>query len=276
MTPEGSRAASLEARSARIEVRPCRGLEEFQACVEVQKRVWGGADVDVVPLALYVVAAESGGQVLGAFAGAPEAGNLVGFTLALAGAHQGKAFLHSHMTAVLEGYRDRGIGRQLKLLQRQDALARGIELVEWTFDPLELKNAYFNLVRLGAIVRRFLPNCYGITTSPLHGGMPTDRLMAEWWLRSSRVEKILGETGQSSRGAQHTVPSRQNSDGTLVRIHVPAGIDDIRQEDRSQALRVQRDVREQFQSWFGRGYAATALERTAEGSNYLLEPWRED
>jgi len=276
MTTEGSRAASLEARSARIEVRPCRGLEEFQACVEVQKRVWGGADIDVVPLPLYVVAAETGGQVLGAFAGVPEAGNLVGFTLALAGTHQGKAFFHSHMTAVLEGYRDRGIGRQLKLLQRQDALARGIELVEWTFDPLELKNAYFNLVRLGAIVRRFLPNCYGITTSPLHGGMPTDRLMAEWWLRSPRVEKILGEASQSSRGAQHTVPSPQKSDGTLVRIHVPGGIDDIRQKDRSRALRVQREVREQFQSWLGRGYAATAVERTAEGSNYLLDPWRED
>ncbi len=276
MTPEGSEAASLEAPRARIEVRHCHGLEEFQACVEVQKRVWGGADIDVVPLPLFVVAAKTGGQVLGAFGGVPEASNLVGFTLALAGVHQGKAFLHSHMTAVLEGYRDRGVGRQLKLLQRQDALGRGIELVEWTFDPLELKNAYFNLVRLGAVVRRLLPNCYGITTSPLHGGMPTDRLMAAWWLRSPRVEKALGETGESSAGAQHTVPAQQKTDKTLVRIYVPAGMDDIRQKDRSQALRVQREVREQFQSWFGRGYAATALERTADGGNYLLEPWRED
>ncbi len=271
--PEGARATPLEAPGAQIRVRYCHGLEEFQACVELQRRVWGGADIDVVPLPLFVVAAETGGQVLGAFAGAAEAGKMVGFTMAIAGVREGKPYLHSHMTAVLAEYRDRGVGRQLKLFQRQDALDRGIALVEWTFDPLELRNAYFNLVRLGAIVRRFLSNCYGITTSPLHGSMPTDRLMAEWWLRSPRVEKILDETGQSSVGAQHAVPLQHKTDKALVRIHVPAAIDETRQKDRSQALRVQSEVREQFQSWFARGYAATGLERTPDGGHYLLEPW---
>ena len=156
--PEGARATPLEAPGAQIRVRHCHGLEEFHACVELQWRVWGGADIDLVPLPLFVLAAETGGQVLGAFAGAAEAGKMVGFTLAIAGAREGKPYLHSHMTAVLEEHRDRGVGRQLKLFQRQDALDRGIELVEWTFDPLELRNAYFNLVRLGAIVRRLLPN----------------------------------------------------------------------------------------------------------------------
>jgi len=241
-----------------VAVRHCRGLAEFEMCVAVQRRVWGGADIEVVPLALYVVAAETGGQVLGAFAGV----KMAGFTLAVAGVHGTKAFLHSHMTAVLEEFRDLGIGRRLKLFQRQDALERGIDSVEWTFDPLELKNAYFNLARLGAIARRLLPDCYGITTSPLHAGLPTDRLMAEWRLRSARVERILGGAGPDSpRGSE------------VERIHVPGEIGDTKQKDLAQAARVQREIRQQFEHWFARGYAATGVEITAAGGDYLLEPW---
>jgi len=111
--------------------------------------------------------------------------------MAIAGWRNRKPFLHSHMTAVSAAHRDRGIGRQLKLFQRADALARGISLIEWTFDPLVTKNAYFNFMRLGAIARRYIPNAYGITTSPLHGTLPTDRLVAEWHLRSPRVLRVL-------------------------------------------------------------------------------------
>ncbi len=253
------------ANAEEIEVRHCHTLEEFEACVELQKRVWAGADIDVVPLPLFVVAEETGGQVLGAFTGAPLAKKLVGFTLALAGVREGKPFLHSHMTAVHEGYRDRHIGRRLKLFQREDALQRGMELVEWTFDPLELKNAYFNLVRLGAIVRRYLPNCYGITTSPLHAGLPTDRLVAEWWLRLPRVEQILAEAGEHPGG-------RPAGEGG-ARIYVPASVVEIKQESEAKALRIQAEIREQFQSWFARGYAATSIEPAEDGANYLLEPW---
>jgi predicted GNAT superfamily acetyltransferase len=270
---EASPALGPHAASVQVQVRGCHGLEEFKACVELQKLVWAAADIEVVPLPLFVVAAETGGQVLGAFAGAAEPKNLVGFTMALAAVRDGQPYLHSHMTAVLEGYRNRGLGRQLKLFQRQDALARGIVLVEWTFDPLELKNAYFNLVRLGSIARRFLPDCYGITTSALHAGMPTDRLMAEWWLRSPRVEKILAQTPRSGRGVQHAVPLPRNPEGTVVRIHVPAEMDELRQGERARALRVQSEIRDQFVHWFARGYAATGLERTAAGGDYLLEPW---
>jgi predicted GNAT superfamily acetyltransferase len=243
-----------EELSAEIEVRHCHGLAEFEACLDVQKRVWSAADADVVPLPLFVVAAETGGQVLGAFAGP----KMVGFTMAVAGVRDGQPFLHSHMTAVLGEFRDRGIGRQLKLFQRQDALGRGMQLVEWTFDPLEVKNAYFNLMRLGAIARRFLPNCYGITSSPLHAGLPTDRLVAEWWLSSSRVKAVLA--GQEpSPGASAAV------------IEVPATVGELRQKDVQQAARVQGEIREQFQHWFARGYAATGMERAAEGAKYLLE-----
>ena len=163
-----------------ISFRHCHGIEEFEACVRLEREVWKSADIDVVPIPLFVVAVETGGQVLGAFHG----NDLVGFTMAIAGWRNRKPFLHSHMTAVSAAHRDRGIGRQLKLFQRADALARGISLVEWTFDPLVTKNAYFNFMRLGAIARRYVPNAYGITTSPLHGTLPTDRLVAEWHLRS--------------------------------------------------------------------------------------------
>ena len=95
------------------------------------------------------------------------------------------------MAAVLPEFRDLGIGRRLKLAQREDALARGISLIEWTFDPLQTKNAYFNICRLGAIARRYLTDVYGSTSSPLHAGLPTDRLVAEWHLESERVVDIL-------------------------------------------------------------------------------------
>ena len=264
-----------QAASAEILVRHCHGLSEFEACVELQKRVWSGADIDVVPLPLFVVAAETGGQVLGAFAGAGPAGageKMIGFTMALAGVREGKPYLHSHMTAVLEGHRDRGIGRKLKLFQRQDALGRGITLVEWTFDPLELKNAHFNLMRLGAIVRRFLPNCYGITSSPLHGGLPTDRLVAEWWLASHRVE-ILAEPPPLGEGTGNAVAMYLPRAESVVSIRVPANIGELRQHDSARALRVQSEIREQFQHWLGRGYAATAVALKADGGNYLLAPW---
>ena len=134
-----------------IEIRHCRSLPEYEECLRLEQITWGTGIL--VPTAIFVVAQETGGQILGAFAGR----ELVGFTLALAGIHEGRPFLHSHMTAVLEPYRDKGVGRSLKLFQRQDALSRDIHLVEWTFDPLELKNARFNLLRLGAVIRRMIP-----------------------------------------------------------------------------------------------------------------------
>src|SRR5215472_15904607 len=166
-----------------IQVRKCGTLEEFHCCVELQRQIWGEADLEVEPVTMFVVAAHTGGQVLGAF----ENGRMIGYTLAMVGLRDSVPYLHSHMTGVLSDYRDRGVGRMLKLFQREEALSRGIRLIQWTFDPLETRNAHFNLNRLGAIARQYLPNLYGITTSPLHRGMPTDRLVAEWILDSPRV-----------------------------------------------------------------------------------------
>jgi predicted GNAT superfamily acetyltransferase len=235
-------------------VRPCAGLEEFDTCVALQQTVWG-KDL-TVPLPIFVVALETGGQVLGAFNGA---GRMVGFTLALPGFLDGKPFLHSHMAAVLPELQNQKIGRMLKLAQREEALARGIRLIEWTFDPLELRNAHFNIVRLGAVMERFIPNCYGVTQSPLHAGLPTDRLVAEWRLDSERVRQILdGHAMAPSGGA--------------VRISVPSDIGEWKSKDQIRAKQVQAEIGEQFLRWFGQHYIVTGLERAGGVTNYVLDP----
>jgi len=242
-------------KAATIAIRPCTRLEEYDRCVELQRLVWGFADVELVPKDVIVVAGSTGGQVLGAFNGA----EMVGFLLSFPGYRDGRSYIHSHMLAVLPDYRDAGVGRRLKLEQRADALARGLELVEWTFDPLELKNAYFNIERLGAIVRRYIVNKYGRTSSPLHGGLPTDRLVAEWWLKTPRVEAVV------KGGAVAHAPGAR-------RIAVPASIAQLKSNDRTMAECVQSEVREQFQKLFDSGYAVTGFEATADAGTYLLEP----
>ena len=241
-----------------IVIRHCHGMPEFEACVRVERAVWKSSDVDVVPIPLFVVASETGGQVLGAFQG----NELIGFTMAIAGWRRRKPFLHSHMTAVLGEFNNRGIGRRLKLFQREDALSRGISLVEWTFDPLVTKNAYFNFMRLGAIARRYFPNIYGITTSPLHGSLPTDRLVAEWHLRSRRVLGIL--SGQ---------PAARPRAKKSVRISIPSNIEDLKISHPSGAREVQAETRDQFLKWLAEGYAATAVEASTGAVDYILEPW---
>jgi predicted GNAT superfamily acetyltransferase len=236
-----------------IEVRHCSELAEYEECVRIEHAVWG--DAITVPSAIFVVAHHAGGQVVGAF----HEGKVAGFILSLAAVRAGKPFLHSHMTAVLPEFRDRGVGRRLKLFQRQDALKRGIDLIEWTFDPLDLKNAHFNFVRLGAVARRIIPNCYGVTTSPLHSGLPTDRLVAEWWLSSERVKSMLADDVRPMKGSPQRVP-------------IPANVAEIRESDRTFAAQVQSDAREQFQKWFAKRYAVTGLESRDGETDYLLEP----
>jgi predicted GNAT superfamily acetyltransferase len=242
-----------------ILIRHCHGLDEFEACVRVERKVWKSADLDVVPIPLFVVAAETGGQVIGAFHGR----YLVGFTMAIAGCRDRKPFLHSHMTAVLGAYRDRGIGRRLKRFQRDDALARGIRLIEWTFDPLKTMNAYFNFMRLGATARRYIPNAYGFTTSPLHGNLPTDRLIAEWHLRSPRVIRVLA--------GKRATPAFSKK---AVRITIPSGLENLKKANPSAAMELQSSVRKEFLKWFAKGYAATAVAPGKSGVDYILEPWK--
>jgi predicted GNAT superfamily acetyltransferase len=236
-----------------IVVRHCTTLEEFEEAVLIEHATWG-KDISVVS-SIFVVAHHTGGQVLGAFDGK----RMLGFTLALIGVRRGETFLHSHMTAVQPEFRDYGIGRRLKLFQRQDALQRGIKLVEWTFDPLEAKNAHFNLMRLGAVARRWIPNCYGVTESPLHGSLPTDRLVAEWRLDSERVKSIVAGNPMSvSKAAE--------------RVEFPADFSRIRDTNLDVATEIQSKVREQFEALLAKGYAATGIETRHGVATYTLEP----
>lgn len=167
-----------------IEIRELVELPDLVTAVNLQREIWGFSDLDLLPVRLFVVATKIGGQVLGAFHG----DRMVGFSIAIPGAKPGgRAFLHSQMMGVVDGYRNAGVGRLLKLRQRELALAAGINLIEWTFDPLETKNAYFNIERLGAVVSRYVLNQYGNTSSKLHAGLPTDRCIAEWFLDKEKT-----------------------------------------------------------------------------------------
>ena len=245
-----------------VVIRRCEGLDELRACVALQKEIWNFSDADLVPLRMFVVADKIGGQVMGAFDGS----QMVGFALSVPGTHSDGVYLHSHMLAVRNEHRNGGLGRRLKLLQREDALARGIELIEWTFDPLEIKNSYLNIEKLGAIARRYNINQYGITSSPLQGGLPSDRLMAEWWLKSRRVETLLA-TGKNPPFSQQAA------------IEVPAQIYDWKAaaETRGKAQHVQERNREQFLRAFDAGLAVLGYERDSSGNGkFLLGNWDEE
>jgi predicted GNAT superfamily acetyltransferase len=241
-----------------IQIRFMEDAEEMGVCVELQQRIWGYAPIDTVPDQIFIVAKKTGGQVMAAY----DAEKPVGFALAFAAARDGVGYLHSHMVGVVEEYQNRGVGRLLKMAQRAGALERGINLIEWTFDPLQLKNAHFNLERLGAIVRHYIPNLYGRTSSPLHAGLPTDRLVAEWWVCSQRVQDALeGRPRPSSMDCQ--------------RIAIPAGIRQICRDEPPRAEKLQAEVREQFLASTADGCAAVGFEFNEELGTYLLEPYED-
>jgi predicted GNAT superfamily acetyltransferase len=252
-----------------IVIRACFGFDELEACVQMEIETWGYDPSDVLPRKAFLLMQKIGGQVIGAFdmeiaVGGPK--SLVGFALSLPGMknteYGPRTYLHSHMLAVREAYQNRGLGAKLKLEQRREALARGIRHMEWTFDPLEIKNAYLNLHKLGAIVRRYEENFYGVSSSRRQAGLPTDRLVAEWELDSPRVEAAL---------EGHAAEEREIE----ARIQVPASIYAWRatEADRERALAVQSENRIRFQAAFSHGLAVVGFTRDAEGNGvYELGP----
>jgi predicted GNAT superfamily acetyltransferase len=248
----------------------CEGHEELEACVQLQIETWGYDITDIMPRKAFLVMQKVGGQVLGAFdtelPGAQangDAASMVGFAMSLPGVKTGPnspdgnpyAYIHSHMLAVKPEYRNRGLGAQLKLAQRTDALARGITHMEWTFDPVEIKNAFLNIHKLGAIVRRYSEDFYGVSSSRLQGGLPTDRLVAEWKLDSPRVKGIL-----DGKPPAHLVIQE--------RVTVPASISQWKasDEDRPRALAIHLENRHKFQRAFASGLAVIGFECDPEGN----------
>ena len=240
-----------------IEVRQLTDVSDFAEAVRLQKTIWGFDEVELMPVRIFVTANKVGGHAFGAFDG----NRMVGFCFAIPGIKPGgEIYLHSHMLGVLKEYRDAGTGRILKLAQRDEALSRNIPLIEWTFDPLEIKNAYFNIERLGVIVRRYVLNQYGKTSSHLHAGLPTDRCVAEWWLNSPRVTRLLARTTRFRLPAVEQIP-------------IPASIYEIKAERPAEAREIQKQASARFVELFAQGLAVTAFERTPEAGVYLLSKW---
>src|SRR5919109_11016 len=168
-----------------IRVRRASGRADYEACVLLQKAVWGLADLEVTSAIQLIATVYAGGSL---HLAESAAGEPVGFVYAFSALRGGVPHLHSDMLAVLPDYQSRGVGARLKWAQREEALSRGIGLITWTFDPMQARNAHLNLRRLGALGTEFLENFYGVTTSSLHHGMATDRLLVRWELNSPRVK----------------------------------------------------------------------------------------
>ena len=269
-------------------IRPLRTIAEFREVYALESEVWGyGSSEDAVSIPVFVATIKRGGILLGAYDGT----RLAGFVYSIVGLKDGRPMQWSHMLAVRPEYRAAGIGRALKIEQRRASLATGIDLMEWTCDPLVAVNAHLNLRRLGAVVREYVVDAYGDSVSPLHRGAPTDRFVAEWWLRSPRVEAALGRTEPVAavrEGAfpgvvrvntiQHRGGSPACIDYDLERrepdlaVAIPAAFTDMLARDPALALDWRLATRAVFTRYFTKGYQAVdfAFEGGVDRGVYLL------
>jgi predicted GNAT superfamily acetyltransferase len=255
-----------------ITVRPLQTVDEAKAAAELLDRVWEERRVIGIPL-LWAMASH-GGQVMGAFRG----DEIVGTQVGVVGLTDGKPTLHSHITGVLPDVQHHGVGFQLKLAQRDWCLERGIGRVTWTFDPMVARNAYFNLVKLGAVAERFHRNYYGEMEDAFNRGDRSDRLEVVWKLRSKRVRAALGEAGPESRNLTATSLVRDEGGQPVSTLDVTAwdasmiAVPDeyhaLRKEDPVLAARWRDAVGDAFEKAFGRGLRATMF---ARGEGYILE-----
>ncbi len=188
-------------------IREIEGEAEHHSIEDIQKEAWGFSDLDIVPAATLIATQHAGGIVLGAFEGS----RMIGFAYAFPAFEEGRASMHSHMLAVLTGYRNAQAGFYLKLVQRERALDMGLDEITWTFDPLQSLNAHLNFSKLGVVSRRYLVNFYGeASSSPLHQGFGTDRLWVSWLLNSDRIKQCISRT-RSSRAASVASASRDSA-----------------------------------------------------------------
>jgi predicted GNAT superfamily acetyltransferase len=265
-----------------ITIRRAGSIADYRACQEAQRRAWGTADESyVVPIATMVGAQLHGGLVLGAFLPSGEA---VGVSFAFLGRIEGRVCLYSQLTGVVPGQQSRGLGLRLKQAQRTQALAEGIDLIAWAFDPLQSGNAHFNMTKLGATAGRFVDDMYGPRTDALNAGVPTDRLIAEWDLTAPppaaldvdealRLPMLLESVARAD--SRRTVTTSRAAEAPRVLLEIPDDIADLRACDASLAERWRQAVRDAFTSVFASGYRArTFIRHEAEGNRrgfYLLE-----
>jgi predicted GNAT superfamily acetyltransferase len=271
-----------------MEIRDLTTLDECRQVAELEKEIWAYTDAeDVVPPPVLIVSVKRGGILLGAF---DAAGTLKGFVYSIPAVKEGRLTQWSHMLGVAREARDSGLGAALKLAQRDRALAMGIELVEWTFDPLQALNAHLNFAKLGIVVEEYEENIYGESSSPLHRGSPTDRFVAEWRLTAPHVLRRIEARGlplvrdagvtqaeivnPSMAGKVWIRPSGANLslDGPRLLVEIPVGFAEMQQEDGRLAIEWRLSTRAIFQHYFARGYRVVDffLSRPAGRGQYLL------
>lgn len=262
--------------------RDLKTLDDFARVVEIERIVWGPGYDDVVPVPMLVVSAHRGGILIGAFAGE----EMIGFVYSLPGIRDGRPTQWSHMTGVLERWRSAGVGLELKRRQRERAVAMGLDVIEWTFDPLQAMNAHFNFAKLGVVAGVYEENVYGRSASPLHRGTPTDRFVAEWRIRDGRVERRVGgetplapvlavEPANAVREAGEWLEPAAvvlDLDAPRLGVTIPAGFTDMLARAPDLALAWRHATRQVFATYFGRGYRAVEffLNRPARRGWYLL------
>jgi predicted GNAT superfamily acetyltransferase len=245
-----------------LEVRECLSMEEFDACIELQREVFGLPDLEISPRRHLIVSRRAGGWTLGAF----DRGGLVGFVHHLAAVRARHEVIgYSHMMAVKSEYQNRGVGALLKWMQRQKCIDEGRTFITWTWDPMQARNAYFNLNRLGVLVRSYGANFYGTdySTSGAYDakrapGLDSDRLFADWELQSPRVAAFSERRLPEPLGA----PART--------IEIPPEWYGLIQRDPETAVSEQRRVRREFEEAFSEGLVCAAFERHPAHPRYLL------
>jgi predicted GNAT superfamily acetyltransferase len=249
-----------------VTIRECTTVEEFDACVRLQREAFGLPDMELSPRRHLIVARSAGGWTLGAF----ESGRMVGFVLNQVAVRRApdtnaeEVIGYSHMMAVAKEFQNRGVGARLKWAQRARALEEGRRFIHWTWDPVQARNAHFNLNRLGVVVRRYAANYYGTDYSTVTGkfgeplGLDSDRLVAEWTLDSPRVERL-------ARGESSEQPCEP-----LASIEIPPNWGALVREDAETARSELLRVRTEFQDAFARGLVCAGFERDRQRPRYLL------
>ena len=272
---------------ADFEIRDLRTIEEFRKVVELEQRIWGYTDPsDLCGIPVFIFTVHRGASLIGAF---DQGGRMVGFAYAVVGMKDQRPMLWSHMTGVLPEFRG-GLGYRLKLAQRDRALAHGYDLIEWTFDPMQAMNAHFNFAKLGGVVEEYEENFYGESTSALHKGTPTDRVVLSWRINAPHVARRL-EQPQALRARAQEVNDAPVANVTVMegewrktkRIHleiddrrlwieIPTGFTEMQQTAPERALAWRLDVRQMFQTYLARGYRAVdfVLQRDQGFGRYLL------
>ena len=244
-----------------IQIRECTTIDEFDSCIRLQREVFGLPELEISPRRHLIVSRQAGGWTLGAFV----AEQLVGFVHHMAAVREETIFGYSHMMAVAREYQNKGVGAKLKWSQRERALSEGRTFIKWTWDPMQARNAYFNLNRLAVTVRSYAANFYGTdyVTSPRPKGTPppgidSDRLFAEWQLEADRVKKLAqGESAVIDMPAART-------------ISIPADWTSLCKQDAVAAREEQLRVRAEFKNAFASGLVCAGFERATDPPHYLL------